>query len=170
MRCLTDSECAAWIKAQGLIESPYGDWVGQPLTPGGSYHQFGIQSSAFLAERLVALASPYEQALLWIVDDGWDIAPIDALIEALRRSHGESRPRSLVTGYLYNANEGDEMAGLFFLTIEHGMSAYLYLAESDATFFNWEGTLIDAWTNKPEQTREVQAIAESWLKGNPDKK
>ena len=60
--------------------------------------------------------------------------------------------------------------GLFFLTIEHGMSAYLYLAGPDATFFNWEGTLVDAWTNNPDQTQAVQMIADSWLKDNPNKK
>ena len=169
MRCLTDSECTDWIKVQGMVVSPYGDSEGCPVMKAGHYHQFGIQNSAFLAERLVALASPFEQGLLWIIDDGWDITPIDALIDALRRSHGESRPSGLVTGYLYDAAEGDEMAGLFFLTIEHGMSAYLYMAGSDATFFNWEGTLIDAWTNDPNQTQEVQMIVDRWLQHNPGK-
>lgn len=169
MRCLTDAECTVWIDAQGLVESPYGDWVGQPLTPRGAYHQFGVQNSVFLAEQLVALASPFKQALLWIIDDGWEIAPIDALIDALRRSHGESRPLGLVTGYLYDASEGDAMAGLFFLTIEHGMSAYLYVAGPDATFFNWEGTLVDAWTKDQAQAEQVWVIVDRWLKDNPDK-
>ena len=74
-----------------------------------------------------------------------------------------------MTGYLYDADEGDALAGLFFLTIKHGMSAYLYMAGPSATFYNWEGTLIDAWTNSPDQTREVQIIADGWLKDKPDK-
>ena len=64
MRCLTDPECTAWIEAQGLFESPYGDWEGHPVMKAGHYHQFGIQNSAFLAERLVAVVSPFKQALL----------------------------------------------------------------------------------------------------------
>ena len=169
MRCLTDSECIDWIKAQSMVVSPYDDWEDHPVMKAGHYHQFGILNSAFLAERLVASASPFKEALLWIIDDGWDITPIDALINALRRSHGENRPLGLVTGYLYDAAEGDEMAGLFFLTIEHGMSAYLYISGPNATFFNWEGTLIDAWTNSPDQTQEVQMIADRWLQHGLDK-
>lgn len=152
-----------------MIVSPYGDWDGYPIVAAGHYHQFGIKNSTFLAQHLVSVAGPFEQALLWVIDGGWDIPSVDALVNAIRRSHGEDRSWGEASGYLYEPDEGDEMAGLFFLTIEQGTSAYLYIAGPNATFFNWEGTLIDAWTNAPSHTQEVRLIVDEWLRDNPGK-
>ena len=137
MRCLTDAECNTWIEQQGLIAKPYGDWKGYPAMAAGRYHQFGFEADAFLAQALVVLASPFTEALLWVVDDGWEIPPIDTLVNVIRRSHGENRSWAET-------------------------SAYLYFADSGTIFLNWEGTLLDSWTKNPNHTQAALLAEQHW--------
>ena len=167
MRCLTNKECASWIEAHGLITAPYGDWEGYPVMAAGRYAQFGFKNSAHIAQHLVEVVSPFEECLLWFYDGGWDSPPMDALVNAIRRSHGEIRSWSDAPGYFYKFDEWQELAGLFFLTLDVGGSAYLYAAESGTVFFNWEGTLIDAWTKDANHTEKLRLLEEDWLREHP---
>ena len=146
MRCLTEEECISWITEHGLIAFPYGNWEGYPELAAGYYRQFNIKEMrSDWAQFLVEVISPFESALLWIIDGGWTSPPIDALIGAVRRSHGEWQPVEATPGHLYGPDEADELAGLFFLTVAIGGCAYLYTAESGTIFYNWEGDLVDTW-------------------------
>lgn len=159
MRCLTKEECASWVAEHGMIAFPYGDWNQFPELAAGYYRQLNVQSlRSDWSQYLIEAITPFQSALLWIIDEGWNSPPLDALVSAVRRSHGEQKPVEATPGHLCVGDEADELAGLFFLTMAMGGCAYLYVADSRTIFYNWEGDLVDTWTKNERHRQSIEEL------------
>jgi hypothetical protein len=162
MKCLTNAECSDWLRNQRMVEEPYGE----PLPVGSHYKQFAPPTSArhlaAFSRHLFDWLGNYDTALLHITD--WGLYKPDemAVIQAIRRSHGEHRMLIDAPGHLFEAKERDELIGMFYLTVMFGWSAYLYFPAAKATIFNWEGDLIDLWSADAEHFSKFSSIIDTF--------
>lgn len=109
MRTLSNDECETWC------EESRADRIGEfhvlVSTPRDSHVQ------AQFARFLIDWIGPFDEALLWHTD--WPFYRPDemALIDGLRRSHGETRRLIEAPGHLFTQEERPELVGWVFLTL-----------------------------------------------------
>lgn len=109
MKCLTDSECVAWLAAEGFEGADR-----LPAAAGGYEICFQIPAEArtqrMLARDLAVWLDPGGATLLWLKD--WRFHKPDelALVVGLRRGHGEGRALDAASGHLFEMTERDELA------------------------------------------------------------
>src|SRR5947207_10215141 len=109
MKCLTPNECSDWLRGRGIVEAPYsrnstGDFCFQfepPIKPSrltaftrGLFDTFGEFSGALVMFTDWALYRPDEMAL----------------IDSLRREHGEHRLLIDAPGHLFFSSEEQDEA------------------------------------------------------------
>lgn len=69
-----------------------------------------------------------------------------ALMDSMRRGHGEDRWLIESPGHLFAPSEAPEAIGHCYLALMFGWSAYLYLGSGAVTILFWEGDLVDVWS------------------------
>ena len=158
MKCLTPTECSEWLRERGIIESPYsGD---EPVKA----HCIQFEPPAnprrltAFTRALVATSGEFPGALVVFTD--WSLYRADemALVNSLRRGHGEHRWLIDAPGHLFESPEEAEAIGHCYLAVTFGWSAYLYLASGVATVFFWEGDLVDFWSSDESLTQAVLRV------------
>ena len=152
MQCLTDSEIATWLADHDGTSVP----CRKSKSPSHSL-QFAcpnrpLETAAFIRNFLNLLSS---EILIQVTD--WPLyEPSEMLvIEALRNLHGESRNLIDAPGHLIPAGEKEIAIALFGHTVNFQWNARLYVPEdfatlqlcNFATLQNWEGELMDFWSN-----------------------
>ena len=152
MQCLTDSEIATWLADHDGTSVP----CRKSKSPSHSL-QFAcpnrpLETAAFIRNFLNLLSS---EILIQVTD--WPLyKPSEMLvIEALRNLHGESRNLIDAPGHLIPAGEKEIAIALFGHTVNFQWNARLYVPEdfatlqlcNFATLQNWEGELMDFWSN-----------------------
>jgi hypothetical protein len=150
MKFLNRSECSSWLKSQQCPDSPYG----RPLLTTANYLQFAVPRNQGVASRIVQEIRTYintSQGCLFQVTDWSRLedelkTPILASLESTRS--GEL-PQFEAVGILFETVEVDTLIDCCLAVIECGMSAYLY-APQVATFYLWEGDLVDFWSEDAE--------------------
>ena len=164
MKCLTPTECSEWLRENRIIESPYSRSREEPK--GAHYLQFEppVKPSHLTAftRQLVGVSGEFPGALVVFTD--WSLYRPDemALVDSLRRGHGEHRWLIDVPGHLFAPTEGAEAIGHCYLAVMFGWSAYLYLASGAATVFFWEGDLVDVWSPDERLIQAILGIVESY--------
>ena len=144
MQCLTDSEIATWLADHNGPSVP----CRKSKSPSHSL-QFAcpnrpLETAAFIRNFLKPLSS---EILIQVTD--WPLyKPSEMLvIEALRNLHGESRNLIDAPGHLIPAGEREIAIAVFGHTVNFQWNARLYVPEDFATLQNWEGELMDFWSN-----------------------
>jgi hypothetical protein len=106
--------------------------------------------------------SPFSRALVVFTD--WPLYQPDemALIDSLRRGHGEQRRLIDAPGHCFGLAEEAECIGHCYLAVTFGWSAYLYISSGAATVHFWEGDLVDFWSLDESLTQKVLSIVHSY--------
>jgi hypothetical protein len=162
MNCLTPNECSDWLRVLGIVESPYSqdaaveDFCFQfepPIKPSrltaftrNLFNTFGEFSGALVVFTDWALYRPDEMAL----------------IDSLRRGHGERRPLIDAPGHLFGSAEQAEAIAHCYLAVIFGWTAYLYLPSGAATALFWEGDLVDFWSADASLTQAVRGAIQAY--------
>jgi len=81
-----------------------------------------------------------------------------AVMESLRRGHGEQRRLIDAPGHLFEATEKDEAIGHCYLAVIFHWTAYLYLASGAVTLLFWEGDLIDVWNPSKTMSPAIEEV------------
>jgi hypothetical protein len=125
MRCLTDSECVAWLVGKGFEMAK-----GSPVTAGGYEICFQMlveaRTQRMLARDLAGWLDSGESTLLWLKD--WRFHKPDemALISGLRRGHHEHRALEEASGHLFELAEKDELTAWIGLAMSFCWDGFLY--------------------------------------------
>jgi hypothetical protein len=162
MKCFTSSEGSEWLRERAITEAPYSQ-----DDPAEAYcFQFEPRTRP---SRLTALMralfdtfGEFPGALL--VFNDWPLYQPDemALMDSLRRGHGEHRSLIDAPGHLFTPTEQAEAIGHSYLAVVFGWSAYLYLASGAATVLLWEGDLVDFWSKDERMIQRVRAVIQTY--------
>ena len=127
MHCLTRDQCISWVVTNDINGI---DENGEPSVVGEHGIRFRAPVKAREIERLssdmVHWVGRYEQALLWVTDWPFYLPEEMALVQALRRSHQDSRQLIDAPGHLFDWTELEELGGWVTLTLAWGWDAYLF--------------------------------------------
>jgi len=129
----------------------------------------GRNLTAF-TRQLVDEVGEFSGALLQFTDWNTDNPDEMAMIGSLRRSNGEERCLIDAPGHLFASKEAAEAIGHCYLAIFFDWSAYLYLTSGAATFFFWEGDLIDFWCSEKNTAKKVCELVERYELRIPGKR
>lgn len=156
MQCFTPTECSEWLRQRDIAEAPRGVPVWQFGLPKEAGRIIAFTRSLFLA------FGDFPGGLLVFTD--WALYRPDemALIDSLRRRHGERRPLIEAPGHVFTPAEVSEATGQSYLPIIFAWSAYMYLASGLATVYFWEGDLVDFWTSDSGATKKVEDVAKQY--------
>lgn len=160
MKCFTTAQCSDWVQKLSVAERPYHNGVETeyffPLT---DYTE--AWAAQELTRHLLDLLGEYETVLLHI--DDWSPYKLEqmALVDAVRRSHGELRWLIDAPGHLYKLDEKDELISMFWLTIAFGWSSYIYPAPCTNVIYNWEGDFIDIWNMDSISLPEIKNLCDA---------
>src|SRR6185312_1757777 len=149
MRCLNNDEQKSWLSRHSIPESTY---------EGGGTQEFYIQfHTPEKFRQLQFFLNGYfyhflgDSSALVAITDWWSYQPFEMnLVEKLRLIHGEKRPLIEASGHLFEAKEKDDIIALFSLATAFGWKSYLYLPNQKTTLYNWEGDMMDFWTESDE--------------------
>ncbi len=164
MKCLTENQCSEWLQRHKILEKPWHRSIKDncyyfPLTSFKNARAFQA-----LAQEMVELLGEYETVLFHIGNcSPWRAGQFE-LIEAVRRSHGETRELLEAPGHLYELKNKDELIGMFWLTMAYGWSSYLYPLPCTNIIFNFEGVFIDIWNFDSSTLTDVKETAEYYTK------
>lgn len=162
MKCLTLIECSEWLRERRIIDAPYSRE--EPMEAYGFQFEPPIKPSRLTAftRQLVGVSGEFPGALVVFTD--WALYRPDemALVDSLRRGHGEHRRLIDAPGHLFAPTEEAEAIGHCYLSVMFGWSAYLYLASGAVTVFFWEGDLVDVWSPDEKLTRSILGIVETY--------
>jgi|GEM_PF-1474888 len=171
MKCLTETECSEWLKHHAIIEAPY-NCNSAPIK--ADYARF---VSPKTTTRLIAFTrhffdwvGDFEFGLLQMTD--WSLHEPDemAIVNSIRRSHGETRWLIKAPGHLFDQKGRDELISMFYLSIMFGWTTYLYFLPNKVTVLNWEGDIIDLWAFDSKHFAEFSQIKETFQLQDPAKK
>jgi hypothetical protein len=160
MHCFTPTECSKWLQEHSIFESPYGNrfqemrfQIEPPRNP---------RSLIQFTRGLFDTFGEFPGALLQFIDWNTHNADETAMIDSLRRGHGEKRWLIDAPGHLFASHEIAEAIGHCYLTTIFDWSAYLYPASGIATVYFWEGDLIDFWSNDDLFTRKIEDLVKNY--------
>jgi hypothetical protein len=162
MKCFTPSECSEWLRKLEIVEAPYS------LDNSAEAYAFQFEPpskpgrlTAFMRALFDAFGE-FPGALL--VFDDWSLYHPDemAIIESLRRGHGEHRHLIDAPGHLFTSVEVAEAIGHCYLALMYGWSAYLYILSGAATVLFWEGDLVDIWSADEKVRHPVRAVIQTY--------
>ena len=135
-----------WLKFNSLSSQPYDNGCDLKY-----YKQFESplelrSTESFIRIFLSKLATKGD-SLLTITD--WDHYSASEMltIQAIRLSKGETRFLKDSPHHQFSVNEHEEAIALFSLSVSYGFSSYLYCPQYKSILYNWEGELMDFWTD-----------------------
>ena len=136
MRCLTNSECAEWLRSHeidGVSKHGSQEVTGDFEILFAAPREARIQ--ACLVRELVAWVGEFKTALFWISD--WPFYKPDemAIVEGLRRAHGECRRLIEAPGHLFEWEERDELIGWIALMMSFGWDGHLFVSPFHGAVF-----------------------------------
>lgn len=162
MKCLTPKECSDWLRERDIFEAPYS----QEAAADDFCFQFEPPTkpsrlTAF-TRRLFGTFGEFSGALVVFTD--WALYQPDemALVDSLRRGHGERRDLIDAPGHLFTSAELAEAIAHCYVAVMFGWSAYLYLPSGAATIYFWEGDLVDFWSADESLIKAVREIIQTY--------
>ncbi len=169
MRILTREECSAWLVSHSIVEEP-SLRAHQVACPSPFYDQVNLPRDARkqsrIAKKLVPIARPYGAAVLQF--DDWVFYTPDemAVIQAIRRAHGETRLLIDAPNHLFGPDEEDLLVGMSSLAMFYAWRAYLYF-DHGTSFYFWEGEKLDLFAyNETQYVRALEVFADCDLPSN----
>jgi hypothetical protein len=156
---MTDNEVSGWLMERNLIEDPY-----HRTSSTRHYLQFRVPVER---RRLEEFARQYFEriipgttSLLHVTDWAHYTSEEMAAFTAIRSGGGEERDLIEAPGHLIAPAGLDAGVILFSLSVAFGWTAYLYSLPDRTTIYNWEGELLDFWTDSAERFSEMERMVE----------
>jgi len=161
MTCITAKEQSDLLLTWSVPEDPYYG-SSAPLHYAQFYPPKDFRSlQYFTAAYLEAFAS--DTASLIVFTDWALYAPHEMeLIAAARLGAEETRPLIEASGQLFTSKERNLAAAYFSLAVAYGWSSYLYLPSHKTTLFNWEGDIIDFWSDSEKDFIEMRNLISTY--------
>jgi hypothetical protein len=162
MQCLTPNECSEWLRKHDIIESPYErDEVIDVFCFQFAPPEKPSRLTAFTRSLFDAFGE-FPGALFVFTD--WALYRPDemALVDSLRRGHGEERGLIDAHGHLFERTEQATAIGYCYLAVMFGWTGYLYLASGDVTVLFWEGDLVDVWNVNETQANAIRNVVQNY--------
>jgi hypothetical protein len=157
MQGLTPGQITAWLSSHGQIEDPYLS-DRQPLFRVQCYAPRAYQATECFVE-VICDQLMNEGELLVHITDAFPSKPCrDLMTTALRREFGEERSIEDAPGFLAQRSEMWHAVALFSLCCCFEWKGYVYGIQNQMTLYNWEGEILDFWTDseiKRDQFREI---------------
>ena len=157
MRCLDNKAITDWLDSRSLSEDPYHR---------GSSHEFYLQFytpndhstfDAFVRHYYDRIISDLD-SLIHMTD--WSLYQKSDMItvSGIRSSSGEDRMLIDAPGHVLPHAEMEIGVTLFGLSTSFGWSSYLYSQRHRSTLFNWEGDILDFWTDSEDRFSEMRLM------------
>ena len=162
MQCLTPNQCSEWLREHGIVESPYSrDEANDAFCLQFEPPEKPSRLTAFTRSLFDGFGE-FPGALIVFTD--WALYRPDemALIDSLRRGHGEERWLIDAPGHLFDPTEQTIAIGFSYLAVIFGWSAYLYLPSGAVTILLWEGDLIDVWSSDEALPHTIREIVQTY--------
>lgn len=138
----TPSQCTTWLADRAIEAHPYG----KPLAASLNYQRVGVEKSDAYGDFVgqhVATLSTGEPALLQMQDwSAYGDASLPAPLIALQRVSSGTFD---APGVEFDGHSPAELAACCAFIVNHGQTAYLYLAGHRITALFWEGEFIELW-------------------------
>ena len=157
MRCVTDSQIFDWLSERSISIDPYHGAV----TP-RYYLQFYAPARH---SELDALARHYYGRIIPDLDSlvhltDWSAYQESEMItmKGIRSGRGEERPIIEAPGHILPPGDSETGVALFGLSVAFGWSAYLYSSMDRSSLYNWEGEILDFWTESKLAFNEMKLI------------
>jgi hypothetical protein len=159
MKFLRRPECSAWLDGQNWPDSPYG----KPHPATTSYLQFAVPkrhgATLQIVDAIRACLQATQDCLFQVTDWSRFVPDLEnPVLNSLEATCSGQLPQFDAVGVLFVAGETNVMLECCKVVLDCGMSAYLYVPHV-ATFYLWEGDLIDFWS---DDVRQIETI-EAWL-------
>lgn len=154
MKCLTANEQSELLASWSVPEDPY-----RGASVPAHYSQFyppeKFRPLQYFTLAYLELFGAGRSGLVAFTD--WALyKPHEMeLIDQTRRAEGETRPLIEASGHLFGPEEKNKMVAAFSLGVGYGWSAYLYLPNHKTTLYNWEGDIMDFWTDSTENLQQM---------------
>ena len=157
MHCVSGSQVSDWLSERSIPMDPYHGSVAPRY-----YLQFyaparHAQLDA-LARHYYGRIIPNSDSLVHMTD--WSAYQESEMIamKGIRFERGEERPVIEAPGHILPPAENETGIALFGLSAAFGWSAYLYSPMDHSIFFNWEGEILDFWTESKSALAEMKLI------------
>jgi hypothetical protein len=157
MKCISDGEISGWLLKQELPEDPYrGEVVPD------HYLQFSVPKSFLALENFVRQfynrIIPEAETLIHLTDWGLYQESQMVAMAGIRAGAGEYRALREAPGHVLPASSGEAGVALFSLATSFAWSCYLYCPLERTILYNWEGELLDFWTDSNLKHEELKTI------------
>lgn len=161
MQCLTEPEASAWLRQRTIPEDPYHRDERPPF-----YLQFHAPSphrhtDAWVRQYWKRII-PGADAMVYMTDWGLYEQSEMIAVMGIRNSQGESRPLIEAPAHAVTAEACETGIGLFSLAVSFEWSSYLYSPMNRSTLYNWEGDILDFWTDSEEALAEMRRLVEEF--------
>jgi hypothetical protein len=161
MKCLTANEQSGLLASWAVPEDPY-----HGATAPACYSQFyppeKFRPLQYFILAYMELLGTDQPGLVAFTD--WALyQPHEMeLIDQTRRAEGETRPLIEAPGHLFGPEEKNKIVAAFSLGVGYGWSAYLYLPRHKTILYNWEGEIMDFWTDSAENLRQMEDLLSTY--------
>ncbi len=157
MQCLTNSEIDNWLRQGSIPKDPYNS----ELSP-KHYLQFHAPKDhrridAFLREYYKRIV-PEADTLIDFTD--WSLYQESEMIaiSSIRARYGEERRLVDASGHALQSGQKELGISLFSLSMSFAWQAYLYSTQDHSTLYNWDGEILDFWSDSLEAFAKMQTL------------
>lgn len=157
MKCLSDREVSGWLLDHELPEDPY-----RGEAAPDHYLQFSVPKRFLALEAFVrqfySRIVPEADSLIHFTD--WGLYQESQMIAVAGIRVGAGEPRALreAPGQVLPVGSGEVGVALFSLATAFAWSCYLYCPLERTILYNWEGELLDFWTDSNLKHEELKTI------------
>lgn len=164
MKCITNRECLEWLDDHAIDAATAEGW---PEMVGDYDVLFDApkdsRTQGLLARDLVAWFGAFETALFWLTD--WPFYKPDemAIIDGLRRAHGEGRRLIDAPGHVFEASDREELTGWVSLMMNFGWDGYLFTLPFRGSMFQISHEdFVWVVTSTPDPFSEAQKLVRKY--------
>lgn len=157
MKCVSDREVSGWLLDHGLPEDPY-----RGEAAPDHYLQFSVPKSFLALEAFVrqfySRLIPEAESLIHLTDWGLYQESQMVAVAGIRAGAGEHRALRESPGHVLPSSSGEVGVALFSLATAFAWSSYLYCPSNRTILYNWEGELLDFWTDSDLKNEEMRTL------------
>lgn len=157
MKLLTQNQVAKWCKDVGQIEDPYTGSVAPPFRGQFRAPLTYRQVECFVRCMLCDIVFGNEVLIVLM-----DMAPAtrsqEIIYSALRCSFAEQHATADTPGYLLSRENIEYGVALFSISVCFGWKSYLYGRQDQVILYNWEGDILDFWTEAKERYAQAEDV------------
>ncbi len=158
MKCLTETEQSQLLTDWSVPKDPYRYSSSSPTYYKQFYPPKHFGSLLCFISDYLELFGVDQPSLIAFTDWSTYRPHEMALIDQTRLAEGETRPLNEASGHLFELDERDKAIAAFSIGTDFGWSSYLYLPDRQTILYNWEGDIMDFWTNSADNADHMSRL------------